>query len=173
MSSTLKHRVRANAGERRKRSNIEHSRRPVTAYVDWVILGRSERLSGVEGRRVAMLRHSARSRVARSRATPSYRVLVIRMTSSVPAGARWEVSASLVWSAVFGAPGRAWAVRSLGPLTLCLQPTGHARRTDADERRERRALQERNFTGALFATFACKVPRLPRSPESLLCSTRS
>ena len=57
---------------------------PVTAYVDWVILGRSERLSGVEGRRVAMLKHSARSRVARSRATPSFRVLVIRMTSSVP-----------------------------------------------------------------------------------------
>ena len=41
-----------------------------------------------------------------------------------------------------------------GPLTLCLQPTGHARRTDADERRERRALQVRNFTGALAATIA-------------------
>ena len=98
---------------------------------------------------MAMLKHSTRSRVARSRATRSFRVLVIRMTSSVPAGARWEVSALLVWSAVFGAPGRARAVRSLGPLTLCLQPTGHARRTDADERRERRALQVRNFTGAL------------------------
>ena len=149
MSSTLKHRVRANAGERRKRLSVELSWRPVTAYVDWVTLGRSECLSGVEGRRRTMLKHSTRSRVARSRATPSYRVLVIRMTSSVPAGARQEVSASLDWSAVFGAPGRAWAVRSLGPLTLCLQPTGHARRTDADERRERRALQERNFTGAL------------------------
>ena len=125
MSSTLKHRVRANAGERRKRLSVELSWRPVTAYVDWVTLGRSECLSGVEGRRRAMLKHSTRSRVARSRATPSYRVLVIRMTSSVPAGARWEVSALLVWSAVFGAPasrtcsGRT-GTRSLGPLTLCL-----------------------------------------------------
>ena len=130
MSSTLKHSLRANATLRRKRISVEHSRWPVTAYVDWVILGRSERLSGVEGRRVTMLKHSTRSRVARSRATRSFRVLVIRMTSSVPAGARWEVSASFVWSAVFDAPGRAWTVRSLGPLTLCLQPTGDARRTD-------------------------------------------
>ena len=140
MSSTLKHRVRANAGERRKRSNIEHLWRPVTAYVDWVILGRSERLSGVEGCRVAMLNHSTRSRVARSRATPSYRVLVIRMTSSV--AGRCEMGSERVARLERGFwRSRTCSGRTFTRPTHIMSTTNGSRPTDG----RRRAARETSF----------------------------